>query len=302
MRSELAVKAGPTGLSVTGPQPLSNKRQRARPGPPWSVAGRFILGYLDSGASQYAGMLAFSLLVSLLPQTLGILTVFGLLAGSVGHQQRLGVLRQLLVDMFPAAAQGAVSQVVFESADHLGAVALLSVIGLIWFSTGVFSTTGFAINRIFGMPDRTFIQQRLRGLWMPLAVFVSAYLALAVNFSIGLWSIPAWLGLPAIWVALTYFLGFLYAFAPSRRLRRSDLLPGAGLAAAAIVGLAYAFPLYTQLAGHLGSESRFFAAVFGLVAWVYFIAQAMLGGAVFNRMRLDARHGQNGYPGNATGL
>lgn len=104
----------------------------------------FIQGYLDSGASQYACMLAFSLLVSLLPLMLGVLTVLGLLAGTVGHQQRLVVLRQLLVDIVPANVQGAVSQVVLESSDHLGAVALLSEIGLVWFSTGVFSTSGFA--------------------------------------------------------------------------------------------------------------------------------------------------------------
>src|SRR5262249_57619532 len=91
---------GPASRIVTTPQPLADNRQGARPGSPRGVASRFIQGYLDSGASQYAGMLAFSLLVSLLPLMLGVLTVFGLLAGSVGHQQRLVVLRHPLVDTF----------------------------------------------------------------------------------------------------------------------------------------------------------------------------------------------------------
>ena len=133
---------------------------------------------------------------------LGVLTVFGLLASGVGHQQRLVVLRHPLVDTFPAAAQGAVGQIVFESADHLGAVALLSVIGLVWFSTGVFST---------------------------------------------------------------------------------------------------GFPLYAHLAATLAAKAVFSPRSSGS-SRVYFIAQAVLEGAAFNRMRLDARQGQNGYPGNATAL
>ena len=93
----------------------------------------------------------------------------------------------------------------------------------------------------------------------------------------------------AIWVALAWLIGFLYRLAPTRMLTRVELLPGAGLAALLIVGLGYAFPLYTQLTGMLNSGSRFFTIVFGLVAWVYCIAHAVLIGAVFNRIRMVSR-------------
>ena len=83
--------------------------------------------------------------------------------------------------------------------------------------------------------------------------------------------------------------------APSRRLRRLDLLPGAALAAAFIVGLAYVFPAYAQLTGGLNSGSGFFASVFGLVAWLYFVAQALLLGAILNRTLLAS-----GRPARAT--
>ena len=93
----------------------------------------------------------------------------------------------------------------------------------------------------------------------------------------------------AIWLTLAWLIGFLYRLAPSRMLTRVELLPGAALAALGIVGLGYAFPLYTQLAAQLSTGSRFFTVVFGLVAWVYGIAQAVLIGAVVNRTRIVAR-------------
>ena len=252
----------------------------------WRPVRRFLHEYLDCGVSQYAGMLAFSLFVGLLPLVLGVLTVWGILANAFGRHRNLQVAAQILVEMVPADAQGAVRHVVLGAGEQLGAIALVSVLGLLWFSTGIFSATGFALNRIHGLPNRPFLAQRLRGLWLPVALFVAAYVAVAVNLGVRLWSLPAFIGPIAIWVGLTYVIGFLYRLAPSRELRRADVLPGACLAAAIIVGLGYAFPVYAWLTGHLSSGSRFFAAVFGLVAWVYFIAQGVLIGAVVNRMRM----------------
>jgi uncharacterized BrkB/YihY/UPF0761 family membrane protein len=247
---------------------------------------RFLGEYIDSGASQYAGMLAFSLFVAMLPLTLGVLDFWGLVART---PRRFATAGQVLVEMFPVATQGPVRQIVQQAGEHEGAVVALSVVSLVWFSTGVFSTVGFALNRIHGEPNRPMLQQRLRGLWLPPALIGAAYVAVGVNIAVKLSRVPGVLGPLAIWIALTWLIGFLYRYAPSRTLTRAELLPGAGLAALVIVGLGYAFPLYTQLTGLLSSGSRFFTIVFGLVAWVYCIAHAVLIGAVFNRTRMLAR-------------
>jgi uncharacterized BrkB/YihY/UPF0761 family membrane protein len=246
---------------------------------------RFLGEYLDSGATQYAGMLAFSLFVAMLPLTLGVLDFWGLIART---PRRFATAGQVLVGMFPAATQGPVRQVVQQAGEHEGAVVALSVVSLIWFSTGVFSNIGFALNRISGQPNRPMLEQRLLGLWLPPALIGAAYLAVGVNIAVRLSRVPSVLGPVAIWFALAWLIGFLYRHAPSRRLARAETLPGAALAALVIVGLGYAFPLYTQLTGLLSSGSRFFTIVFGLVAWVYCIAHALLIGAVFNRTRLLA--------------
>jgi membrane protein len=247
---------------------------------------RFLGEYLDSGASMYAGMLAFSLFVAMLPLTLGVLDFWGLFART---PRRFATVSQVVVSMFPAATQGPVLQVVQQAGEHEGTVVALSVISLIWFSTGVFSTMGFALNRISGEPNRPMLQQRLRGLWLPPALIGAAYVAVGVAVAVRMSKVPGVLDPLAIWFAVAWLIGFLYRHAPSRMLTRADILPGAGLAALAIVVLGYAFPLYTQLTSQLGTGSRFFTIVFGLVAWVYGIAHAVLIGAVFNRWLMVAR-------------
>jgi uncharacterized BrkB/YihY/UPF0761 family membrane protein len=159
-----------------------------------------------------------------------------------------------------------------------------------WFSTGIFSNVGFAINRIHGMRDRSFLEQRMMGLWVPVALFALAYIGVGINLIIKYWSLPGWIAPAVIWLALFTFLGLLFQYAPSQKLPWRDVLPGAGLSAALVVGLTWLFPIYANLTSSLGGGHQFFATVFGLMAWVYFIAQAVLMGAVFNRARLDVRH------------
>jgi len=195
----------------------------------------------------------------------------------------------LLVTMFPAAAQGSLRQAIRDSSQHLGSLGFLSVLGLAWFSTGIFSNIGFALNRIHGMRDRSFLEQRLMGLWVPLALFALAYVAVGINLIIRYWSLPGWIAPVVIWIALFALVSVVFQYAPSNKLPWADVLPGAGLSAALVVGLAWLFPLYAHLTGNLGGGHQFFAVVFGLMAWVYFIAQAVLCGAVFNRARLDVR-------------
>ena len=248
----------------------------------WRVLRRLPREYLDSGAPQNAAALAFNLFVAMLPLTLGVLTVAGLRARQPGHLLRM---ERALLALFPAEAQDPIRHSLQSATYHAGALTAFCVLGLIWFGTGLFGTTGVALNRIYGLPDRSFFEQRLRGLLLPLAFIGAASLGTAIDAAGERW-LPGWVGVVAAWLIIAYLILFLYRAAPSQAMPWRDVAPGALLAGALIIGLSYGFPLYTQLSEQLSTVSRFFTVVFGLVAWVYCIALAILVGAVVNRARM----------------
>lgn len=247
---------------------------------------RFAQRYLECGASQYGGMLAYSLFVSLIPLALGVLSLFGLVARG---PRRDALMRQLLVEIFPPDLHSVVREALNAAGQHAGTIFLVSLIGLAWFSTGLFSTSGFALNQIYGWPSRSFWEQRLRGLWLVAALIASVSLAVGFDVLVRLLRMPAWVALLGTWVALSYLIAFLYRHAPSRAIRRVDVWPGAAGAALVIVLAGYALTVTTTLTFQLGADTRFFAEVFALAAWVYFIAQAILLGAFVNKFLIDAR-------------
>lgn len=85
------------------------------------IVKRFVYEYLDVGASQYAGMLAFSLFVALLPLLLGILTVWGFLAR---RPSRFLLVKEMVIQIFPGETQHALSGVILGAGEHAGALTL----------------------------------------------------------------------------------------------------------------------------------------------------------------------------------
>ncbi|HKW72289.1 MAG TPA: YhjD/YihY/BrkB family envelope integrity protein [Candidatus Dormibacteraeota bacterium] len=247
-------------------------------------AKRFVVRYLECGASQYGGMLAYSLFVSLIPLALGVVSLDGLVSQS---PKRFAAFRQLLAEVFPPDVQSQVREALLGASQHAGTIIVLSLIGLAWFSTGLFSTTGFALNQIYGFRNRSFWAQRLRGLWFPVALIVATLIAILVEYAIHLLKLPRLVGLVGVWLALAALILFMYRLAPGKMLSRSQLAPGAAVAALAIVLFGYGLTFTTQLSFQLGSDTRFFAEVFALAAWVYFIAQAILFGAVLNQAIIE---------------
>ena len=262
------------------------------------TAKRFFLQYLECGASQYGGMLAYSLFVSLIPLMLGVVSIFGLVSHGPGHMTQL---RLMLVEIFPPELHGPVREALVTASQHAGTIFVLSLVGLAWFSTGLFSTVGFALNQIYRLPSRTFWQQRLRGLLLVAVLVASVAIAATVDFFIRYLGLPGVIGLFGIWIALVYLIGFLYRFAPALRMRLADVWPGAAGAALVIVAAGYALTVTTSLTFRLATDTRFFAEVFALAAWVYFIAQAILMGAFFNRFVVEARVPQ-ARPSNAVAI
>jgi uncharacterized BrkB/YihY/UPF0761 family membrane protein len=122
---------------------------------------------------------------------------------------------------------------------------------------------------------------------MIVVFMVATLIVVLVNAAIG--EVPAWLGFLVGWVVMSWLLFWIYRYAPSRRYPARALLPGAVLAGLAIELLSLVFPLYTHATHQVTTYTRGFALVFVLLAWVYFLAQLILMGAVFNRSQMTLR-------------
>lgn len=231
-------------------------------------------------------MLAFSLFVSLIPVALGVLSLYGLVTRD---PKRFAAVRLIIVDIFPPDLHGPVRQALHVAGSQAGTIIVVSLLGLMWFSTGLFSTTGFALNQIHGFPNRSFWRQRALGLLLAAALVVAVTAVVGINLGADLLALPRWVSLVGVGAALTVLVLFMYRRAPSRVMPWSRLLPGAAIAAVAIVLGGYGLTLTTTLTFQLGTDTRFFAQVFGLAAWVYFIAQSILFGAVVNRCLVEER-------------
>lgn len=247
---------------------------------------RFAERYLECGATQYGGMLAYSLFVSLIPLALGMLSLFGLFARD---PRRPSLVRHVLVEAFPPEIHAQVRQALVEAGHHAGTIILLSIIGLAWFSSGLFSTAGFALNQIYGWPNRSFWRQRLLGMMLGAVMFAMIALAVGVIFAVRLAGVPGWVALVGVVLALTILITFLYRAAPSRRAPMSQVWIGATAASCVIVLAGYLLTVTTALTTHLGAGTQFFAQVFALAAWVYFIAQTILLGAFLNLFLVESR-------------
>ena len=242
-----------------------------------TLAGRVVFGYFESQTPNYAAGLAFNAFLTMFPLILGILSLVGLFVNGPDAQR-------LLVHAFPAPAQAEVQRTVTGLRQHAGTLGLLSLAGLAWSGTNLFCSLEFSLDRIFGLRGRDPLRQRLQGLRMIVVfTFATVVTVLTATF-IG--PVPPWVGFLAGWVVMSWLLFWIYEYVPSRRFPVRQVLPGAVLAALGIEVLTLVFPLYTLVTRQVTTYTRGFALVFVLLAWVYFLSQLILIGAVFNRSRL----------------
>lgn len=244
---------------------------------------RVLIAYGASQASNYASALAFAGFIAMFPMMLGALAIVGLLIRDPGTESRF---LTLLLQLFPNSAQPQLLDAlrgVKQSASWMG---LVSLGGLIWSASGIFSTMEFALTQIFGTKQRDMLRQKAMGLVMMLLLVVAIAATVAANAIAGLFPM-AWVISLAIGAAvMVTLLVLLYRFVPNRTFRLREVLPGALLAGVLIELLSLGFPLYERVSRGFNAYGAQFGLFFLLAAWLYLLSQVLLLGAVYNRFRL----------------
>jgi membrane protein len=244
---------------------------------------RVVSAYGASQASNYAAALAFSGLLAMFPMMLGALAIVGLLIRDPALEEKL---LTLLLQLFPNTAQPQLMEALSGVKQSAGWIGLVSLGGLIWSASGIFSTMEFALTQIFGTKQRGMLRQKAMGLVMMLLLVVALGVTAGANSLAALFPMAWVISLVVGGSVMVALLVLLYRFVPNRTFRLKEVLPGAILAGVLIELLTLAFPLYQWVSHGFNTFGAQFGLFFLLAAWLYMLSQVLLLGAVYNRFRL----------------
>lgn len=218
------------------------------------------------------------------PMILGALAIIGLAIRDPATEVRFQLL---VINVFPASAQPELQHALQGVKESTGWLAVLSVAGLLWSASSIFSTMEFALTQIFGTRQRDMLRQRVMGLLMMILLVIAIVVTVAAN------ALSAFV--PVVGAIFSFVFGStvmvalliaLYRFVPNRTFRVRDVVPGALLAGVLIEVLSFAFPLYARFAGGFNTYGAQFGLFFLLATWFYLLSQLLLLGAVYDKFRL----------------
>jgi membrane protein len=244
---------------------------------------RVFSAYGASQASNYAAALAFSAFLAMFPMMLGALSIVGFLIRDPATEARFV---NLLIQLFPNSAQPQLMDALTGVKQSAGWMGFVSLGGLIWSASAIFSTMEFALSQVFGTKQRDMLWQKAIGLVMMLLLVLAIAATVAANLMVSLFP-WAWVASPLIGAAvMVTMLVLLYRFVPNRTFRFKEVLPGAILAGVLFEVLSLAFPFYQRLSHGFNSYGAQFGLFFLIATWLYLLSQVLLFGAVYNRFRL----------------
>jgi membrane protein len=245
-----------------------------------------------------AAMVAYNLALALFPFALLLLFIFGQVIDNA--EVRESVIRDLQ-GIFPAAEQDSLTGIVDRIRASSTTIGIVAALAAIWIGASFWGAMDTAFCRIYHVECRGWVEQKRFALVM--LVVVTAFLAASViipvaegvlvasadDLPFGLENIGALRTLVVLFFALLLSFGIcalIYYVVPKGHVPWRGVWPGAlFVTATTAIGNA-AFPVYLtqsnidQLGGALG---------FVLVAliWFYFVALALMAGAVINALRYE---------------
>lgn len=272
---------------------LTSERHEAR------AAVKTLRGFWKKASNDWifnlSAMLAYNLLMTIVPILAMLLSIFGLVLGSLSPATEQHFINSITNGL--PGGQAFIQAALKRLAQSSGLFAILTIILSAWFGSRLFITIEQCFGIIFRLPTRKFLLQNAIALLMMLIFVVLIPILLAVS------SAPSFLSsafvaklLPnatatRIWLAIaTAIAGFIvasalflviYAIVPNRPLRVRDAWRGALIAGLLLEIYVVAFPFYAAQflkPSSYGSTAGF--AVLVLVFFYYFGFILLLGAEI----------------------
>jgi membrane protein len=248
-----------------------------------SYVGRLLQAYGSTNAGNYAGSIALSMFMSMFPLMLGILAIVGLVIRNPSTQASVTTS---LLGFFPSDAGKALTSVLKGVKQNSGVLGVIGLVGMVWSGTSIFTTMEWALDRMFGAPQRDFVRQRLMGLLMTVLFAAVILLSVGLNSALSIAKVVPFIGPIVGLVVWVLFMLAIYRVVPHRTFKMSEIWRGAVLAGVLMEVLSLLWPLYTHFTHDFGTYGASFALFFLLATWLTFLSQLVLLGAVANRLAL----------------
>jgi membrane protein len=254
-------------------------------------------GYEDN-VTGLAAMVAYNLLLSILPITLIALFIAGRVLRSAELEQ--SVLLDL-EQIFPTAAESTLIEVVRRLQEASTTTGIIALVAAVYFASSFWGALDTAFCRIYHRPCRSWVRQKLFALGMFAVVLLFMVASVAVpavqsliatgtgDLPLGLSNVRGlvyWITLVIGVVVLFGLLCMIYQLVPRGFIPWRCVWPGALAATAAIGIVDYAFPLYLQNVSTLRAGTTLVFILIALV-WFYALAIILLAGAVINELRFE---------------
>jgi membrane protein len=244
-----------------------------------------LAAYGQSQGGNYAASLSFNAFLAMFPLILGMLAIVGVIVSDPHAQQ---TIYSGIVSVFPSDAHAQILLALQKVHRNAGLLGILSIIGLLWSGTSLFASMEWSLTQIFDTKQRDMLRQRAMGLIMVLVFIAAVLFVVGANTVLAASPGAGVIGSVAGAIVLVALMMAIYRFVPNRTFALKDVWPGAVLAGVLVELFSLLFPLYAKVSHGFGTYGQQFALFFLLAAWLGFLSQFILIGAVYNKMRLGA--------------
>lgn len=252
----------------------------------------------EANITGLSSMLAYNMLLAVVPIALLSLFVAGRVLASTGVQQRVIIdLREI----FPGTADNTLDSLLAQVRRSSTSSGLLAIISSLWLGSSFWGSLDTAFSRIYGGPARPWLKQRRFALSMVLVVLLfmiatvmvptaQSILRAGVNalpFDLAHVDVIVYAGSLAFGMLLLFTcLVIIYHRVPHFRVPWRAVWPGALGATLAIGVVDYGFPEYLT---HVSTIARFGSTLVFIIiilGWFWVLSLIILSGAIVNALRM----------------
>ena len=263
-----------------------------------SRGGRFFRKAYQDNLTGLSAMVAYNMLLSLLPVTLLALFVAGRVLQS--DEIERSVLNDLR-DLFPDTAETTLTDLLNGLQDFSTSLGIAAGVASIWIGTSFWGALDTAFCSIYHVRCRSWLEQKRFALAMLvvalLFIFASVIVpavqglltATAEELPFGLSDVPGLLFGVTLAAGLLLLFGTLcviYWAVPNCTVPWRAIWPGAVLATLAIAIVDFAFPFYLSQISTIEQIGTTLVFIVIVLLWFYVLAIIVLGGAVINALRM----------------